>query len=38
MAQPQSDAIEKVKSEIPPFEELNILLKFLIDSKRGILK
>lgn len=33
-----SDAIEKVKSEIPPFEELNILLKFLIDSKRGILK
>jgi UDP-N-acetylglucosamine acyltransferase len=30
------EALEKVRSEIDPFEELEILLDFLVTSKRGI--
>lgn len=33
-----NDAVERVKREVPPFEELDILLEFVISSKRGILK
>lgn len=33
-----NEALEKVKTELPAFEELDTLLEFVITSKRGILK
>ncbi len=33
-----SDALEKVRAEIPPFEELDLLIEFLTSSQRGILR
>jgi len=33
-----NEALEKVKKEIPPFKELQMLLDFLISSKRGIVR
>jgi UDP-N-acetylglucosamine acyltransferase len=32
------EALEMVRNEIPPFEELDLLLEFLANSKRGILR
>ncbi|HUU40992.1 MAG TPA: acyl-ACP--UDP-N-acetylglucosamine O-acyltransferase [Desulfatiglandales bacterium] len=33
-----NEALEMVRSEIPPFEELDLLLDFLTSSKRGIVR
>ena len=33
-----NEALEMVRNEIPPFEELDLLLEFLTNSKRGILR
>ena len=33
-----NEALEMVRNEIPPFEELDMLMEFLTNSKRGILR
>jgi UDP-N-acetylglucosamine acyltransferase len=33
-----NEALEMVRNEIPPFEELDMLMEFLSNSKRGILR
>ena len=33
-----NEAMERVKNEIPPFKELQMLLDFLVNSKRGIVR
>jgi UDP-N-acetylglucosamine acyltransferase len=33
-----NEALERVRSEIPPFKELEMLLDFLVNSKRGIVR
>jgi len=32
------EAVERVRREIPPFEELQVLLDFLVSSKRGVVR
>jgi len=32
------EAVERVRKEIPPFRELEILLEFLVNSKRGVVR
>jgi len=33
-----NEALERVRKEIPPFKELQMLLDFLVNSKRGVVR